>query len=69
MCPCGSPALACGLCRRCVVCCSPSRLVVHHRAPGQNEPNLLVTLCVRCHVRLHKALWKEQPVQLQLELQ
>ena len=108
MCPCGSPALARGLCRpcydrqrlarlrfaghrepvlnrdarRCAVCSSPERLVVHHRAPGQNEANLLVTLCVRCHVRLHKAerlpalvpdllltLWAEQHPEHPLQLQ
>jgi hypothetical protein len=29
------------------------RLVVHHRA-GSNAPDLLVTLCVRCHTRIHR---------------
>lgn len=26
-----------------------------HRDPS-NEPNLLVTLCIRCHVRIHRSL-------------
>jgi hypothetical protein len=38
---------ACGAARR--------RLVVHHRA-GRNVKPLLVTLCIRCHVRLHHSL-------------
>ena len=36
-------------------------LVVHHRRPGQTQLRLLVTLCRRCHVRVHRrhapALW------------
>ena len=37
---------------RCRACGTRSRLVVHHRH-GSNEPNLLVTLCIRCHTRIH----------------
>jgi hypothetical protein len=39
---------------RCRGCGGRSRLVVHHRA-GSNEPGLLVTLCIRCHTRVHSA--------------
>src|SRR5947209_5262347 len=40
---------------RCRACGARTRLLVHHRDHG-NEPNLLVTLCIRCHVRIHRAL-------------
>jgi hypothetical protein len=32
----------------------PSPLVVHHRRPGVNRPQLQIALCPRCHVRLHR---------------
>jgi hypothetical protein len=37
---------------RCRACGACSRLVVHHR-DGSNEPDLLVTLCIRCHTQIH----------------
>ncbi len=37
---------------RCRACGARSRLVVHHR-DGSNEPDGLVTLCIRCHTRIH----------------
>jgi hypothetical protein len=39
---------------RCCACGAESRLVVHHR-DGRNVKPLL-TLCIRCHVRLHHSL-------------
>jgi hypothetical protein len=39
----------------CRACGAARRLVVHHR-DGHNAEPLLVTLCIRCHVRLHHAL-------------
>ncbi len=40
---------------RCRACGARRRLLVHHRDQS-NEPNLLVTLCIRCHVRIHRSL-------------
>jgi hypothetical protein len=37
-----------------VVCGKRSALVVHHR-DRCNRANLLVTLCIRCHVRIHRS--------------
>jgi hypothetical protein len=37
---------------RCRACGARGRLVVHHR-DGSNAPELLVTLCIRCHTRIH----------------
>jgi hypothetical protein len=37
---------------RCRACGSGRRLVVHHRYERNASP-LLITLCIRCHVRLH----------------
>ena len=37
---------------RCRACGSARRLVVHHRDERNASP-LLITLCIRCHVRLH----------------
>ena len=31
---------------------SPSRLLVHHR-DSRNEEELLLTLCIGCHMRVH----------------
>jgi hypothetical protein len=39
---------------RCRACGTRSRLVVHHRDRG-NEPNVLITPCIRCHVRIHRS--------------
>ncbi|MGH9622714.1 MAG: HNH endonuclease [Bryobacteraceae bacterium] len=41
---------------RCRACGASGRLHVHHRQPGVNEPDLLITVCARCHVRLHRLL-------------
>ena len=38
---------------RCRVCGSGAALLVHHRE-GLNERRLLITLCISCHVRLHR---------------
>jgi len=32
-------------------------LLVHHRKPGRNHRRLLVTLCRRCHVKVHRT-WR-----------
>ncbi len=40
---------------RCRGCGKRSALVVHHR-DRRNRTNLLVTLCIRCHVRIHRSL-------------
>jgi len=40
---------------RCRVCGARQRLLVHHR-DRHNEPKVLVTLCSRCHVRIHRSL-------------
>jgi hypothetical protein len=43
---------------RCRGCGKRSALVVHHR-DRHNRTNLLVTLCVRCHIRIHHSSgWK-----------
>ena len=38
---------------RCRACGGRGRLVVHHRA-SSNSSALLVTLCIRCHTRIHR---------------
>jgi 5-methylcytosine-specific restriction endonuclease McrA len=38
----------------CRACGSRQTLHVHHRRPGIHEPNWLVTLCARCHARVHR---------------
>lgn len=38
----------------CRTCGSGQRLHVHHRRPGVHDPNWLVTLCARCHARVHR---------------
>lgn len=59
---------------RCLSCGSVDDLLVHHRRPGINLLRWLVTLCRRCHTRLHctwrprfdqfspllRVLWREQ---------
>jgi hypothetical protein len=40
---------------RCRACGARSRLLVHHR-DRSNEPNFLVTVCIRCHIRIHRSL-------------
>lgn len=61
--------------RQCQCCgeLEERELLVHHRRPGLNHARLLVTLCRRCHTRIHRtwrprygfagllrALWREQ---------
>ncbi len=59
--------------RCCQVCLAERLLVVHHRRPGTDRPAAQITLCIRCHVRLHRRrqlpgvygdlffrLWREQ---------
>jgi hypothetical protein len=66
---------------RCRVCGVGRRLVVHHRAE-RNAKAWLVTLCIRCHVRLHRSrrlrcwvpevllgLWRELHPDAPLQLQ
>jgi hypothetical protein len=40
--------------RACRLCVAGERLVVHHRQPGLNRPDLQITLCRRCHLRVHR---------------
>jgi hypothetical protein len=40
----------------CRACGARRRLVVHHR-DERNAKSLLITLCIRCHVRLHRSRW------------
>jgi 5-methylcytosine-specific restriction endonuclease McrA len=57
----------------CSACGRFQGLVVHHRRPGANQARFLLTLCRRCHARLHRTfrprygfpvmlrvLWREQ---------
>jgi hypothetical protein len=66
---------------RCRVCGVGRLLVVHHRDERNAKP-LLITLCIRCHVRLHRsrrlrywvpeallALWRELHPAAPLQLQ
>jgi hypothetical protein len=66
---------------RCRGCGKRSALVVHHRN-RRNKTNLLVTLCIRCHVRIHRSsglkywfsemlvrLWRELHPDVPLQLQ
>jgi len=39
---------------RCRGCGISSALVVHHRAPD-NQTETLITLCIRCHLRVHRS--------------
>jgi hypothetical protein len=66
---------------RCRGCGQRSALVVHHRE-RRNRADLLVTLCIRCHVRIHRSsslrywfsaklakLWRELHPNAPLQLQ
>jgi hypothetical protein len=66
---------------KCRVCGMSRRLVVHHRDERNAKP-WLITLCIRCHVRLHRSrrlrywvpkallgLWLEQHPSAPLQLQ
>jgi hypothetical protein len=65
----------------CRACGAARRLVVHHRDERNAQP-LLITLCIRCHVRLHHSrhfrqwvpealleLWRELHPSTPLQLQ
>jgi hypothetical protein len=41
-------------CFSCRACGARRRLIVHHREE-RNAKDLLITLCIRCHVRLHRS--------------
>ena len=66
---------------QCRACGTARRLVVHHRDERNAQP-LLITLCIRCHVRLHHSrrfrqwvpealleLWRELHPRTPLQLQ
>jgi hypothetical protein len=68
--------------RRCRACGSAGRLHVHHRKPGVNDRELLITVCAGCHARLHRlaalrawipelliVLWVEQHPGVPVQLQ
>jgi len=68
--------------RLCRACGSAHRLHVHHRQPGINQRELLITVCAGCHARLHRlaalrvwipellvALWIEQHPGVPVQLQ
>jgi hypothetical protein len=40
----------------CRVCAAPCRIVVHHRRPGNHDPDWLTTLCAACHAAVHRTL-------------
>ncbi len=67
---------------QCRACGSAEHLHVHHRKPGVNERNWLITVCAACHARLHRfaviriwipellvALWVEQHPGVAVQLQ
>jgi hypothetical protein len=41
---------------RCRACGASLRLLVHHRAIDSEERSL-ITLCIRCHIRVHRWRW------------
>jgi 5-methylcytosine-specific restriction endonuclease McrA len=66
----------------CRVCGSAGRLHVHHRKPGVNDRDLLITVCAGCHARLHRLaalriwipellvpLWSEQHPGVPVQMQ
>ena len=68
--------------RACRGCGAGNRLHVHHRKPGANDRELLITLCAACHARLHRlhairiwipeplvTLWEEQHPGVAVQLQ
>jgi hypothetical protein len=67
---------------QCRACGSAGRLHVHHRTPGVNDRDLLITVCAGCHARLHRlaalcvwmpellvVLWIEQHPGVPVQLQ
>ena len=68
--------------RQCRTCGSVERLHVHHRKPGINDRDWLITVCAGCHARLHRlaalrvwipgllvVLWEEQHPGVAVQLQ
>ena len=68
--------------RLCRACGSARRLHVHHRKPGINDRELLITVCAGCHARIHRlaalrvwipdllvTLWIEQHPRVPVQLQ
>ena len=68
--------------RQCRTCGSAERLHVHHRKPGVNDRDWLITVCAGCHARLHRlaalrvwipellvVLWMEQHPGTPVQLQ
>ncbi len=66
----------------CRSCGAGKRLHVHHRKPGNNDRELLITVCAACHARLHRLaairiripdplvpLWVEQHPGVAVQLQ
>lgn len=66
-------------CRGCGAC---EQIVVHHRVPGVQAVDRLITLCTRCHARVHRSfvlrrwvtdtvveLWREQNPHSPVQLQ
>jgi hypothetical protein len=64
------------------MCGASSRLCVHHRKPGVNDGDWLITVCSACHARLHRSavlrawlpelmvtLWSEQHPGAPVQLQ
>jgi 5-methylcytosine-specific restriction endonuclease McrA len=53
-------------CRSCGAGKAPRRLHVHHRRPGQDATEFLITLCARCHARVHclrfNGRWLPEPL-------
>ena len=51
---------------QCRACGSANRLHVHHRKPGINDRDLLITVCAACHARLHRLaalrIWVPEPL-------
>ncbi len=52
--------------RTCRACGADHRLHVHHRRPGINDRELLITVCAGCHARLHRLaairIWMPEPL-------
>jgi hypothetical protein len=38
----------------CRACGAPNQRTVHHRRPGEDSPDLLLTVCPACHARIHR---------------
>ena len=67
---------------RCASCGAGNNLHVHHRHPGDSDPDFLITVCPACHARLHRlssihvwiperlaVLWAEQHPVAPVQLQ